>query len=212
MARLVTHAEVSAVPDGGTLHLTPDDQLTPLAEERARARGVHLDRSAGAEGGGPADPALVQEVLRRVTARLGGAASQLSAALAGEVLQALGGADPQDPPRAADASFSDIDYCAGVLEGQRRRVRQRAIITTTGRNRRGIVARLTAVIAEQGGDVLDLSQTLVGDYFTMILVVDTSALAGTFAAFKAAIEDAVRELSLQALVMHEDIVTSLQRV
>lgn len=207
MARLVTHAEVSAVSDGGTLQLDPDDQLTPLAEERARARGVHIDRSGAAPA---ADPGLVEEVLRRVTARLQGSSSspQLTHALAGEVLQALGSRPAPDQGQ----SFSDIDYCAGVLEQKRRRVRDRAVITTTGRNQRGIVARLTAIIAEQGGDILDISQTLVGDYFTMIVVVDTAGLSASFAAFKGAIEDATRELGVQALVMHEDIVTSLQRV
>lgn len=208
MARLVTHAEVSAVSDGGTLQLDPDDQLTPLAEERARARGVHIDRSGAAPA---ADPGLVEEVLRRVTARLQGSSSspQLTHALAGEVLQALGS---RPAPEDQGQSFSDIDYCAGVLEQKRRRVRDRAVITTTGRNQRGIVARLTAIIAEQGGDILDIAQTLVGDYFTMIVVVDTAGLSASFAAFKGAIEDATRELGVQALVMHEDIVTSLQRV
>ena len=41
------------------------------------------------------------------------------------------------------------------------------MLTATGRNQKGIVARLTTVIAELGGDILDISQTLVGDYFTM---------------------------------------------
>ena len=47
---------------------------------------------------------------------------------------------------------------------------------------------MTARIAELGGDILDISQTLVGDYFTMIVVVDTATLDVAFADFKAAME------------------------
>ncbi len=53
----------------------------------------------------------------------------------------------------------------------------RAVVTTTGKNKRGIVANIAQAIAEAGGDIVDISQTLVSDYFTMIIVVDTSALA-----------------------------------
>lgn len=183
MSRLVTHAEVSALPDGGTLFLDPEDQLTPLAEERAQARGIHISR-----GGAEALPQegsvqFVEELVRRVVERLGP------------------GAVP-----------TDLDRCTSMLEQERRRVRRRAVVTSTGRNRPGIVARVTAIIAEQGGDILDISQTLVGEYFTMILVVDTAALSSSFEQFKAALLDASRELGVQMMVMHEDIVTSLQRV
>ena len=49
----------------------------------------------------------------------------------------------------------------------------RAVVTTTGKNQRGIVARIAQAIADAGGDIVDISQTLVSDYFTMIIIVDT---------------------------------------
>ena len=88
----------------------------------------------------------------------------------------------------------------------------RAVLTTTGRNTKGIVARVTARIAELGGDILDISQTLVGDYFTMIVVVDAATLDVPFADFKAAMEAEVQSMGLQAMMMHEDVVNSLHRV
>ena len=71
---------------------------------------------------------------------------------------------------------------------------------------------MTGRIAELGGDILDISQTLVGDYFTMIVVVDTATLDVPFAEFKAAMERAVQDMGLQAMMMHEDVVNSLHRV
>ena len=90
--------------------------------------------------------------------------------------------------------------------------RSRAVITVTGRNRKGIVARLTAVIAEQGGDILDIAQTLVGEFFTMLVIVDIAELAVSFADFKAAIQATTEQLGAQAILMHEDLVRSLHRV
>src|SRR5439155_12601475 len=89
---------------------------------------------------------------------------------------------------------------------------KRAVVTTTGRNQKGMVAKIAQAIADAGGDILDISQTLVAGYFTMIIVVDTSGLAVTFAEFKARLQQAVGALGAECLVMHEDVVNALQRV
>jgi len=88
----------------------------------------------------------------------------------------------------------------------------RAVVTTTGKNQRGIVARIAQAIADAGGDIVDISQTLVSDYFTMIIIVDTGALSVSFAEFKAKLERTVATAGAECLVMHEDIVNALQRV
>ena len=67
----------------------------------------------------------------------------------------------------------------------------RAVVTTTGKNQRGIVAKIAQAIADAGGDIVDISQTLVSDYFTMIIIVDTGALAVSFAEFKTRLERTV---------------------
>jgi ACT domain-containing protein len=88
----------------------------------------------------------------------------------------------------------------------------RAVVTTTGKNQRGIVAHIAQAIADAGGDIVDISQTLVSDYFTMIIIVDTSALAVSFAEFKRRVEQAVAAHGAQCLVMHEAVVNALQRI
>jgi len=88
----------------------------------------------------------------------------------------------------------------------------RAVVTTTGKNQRGIVARIAQAIADAGGDIVDISQTLVSDYFTMIIIVDTVALSVSFAEFKAKLERTVATSGAECLVMHEDVVNALQRV
>ena len=88
----------------------------------------------------------------------------------------------------------------------------RAVVTTTGKNQRGIVANIAQAIADAGGDIVDISQTLISDYFTMIIIVDTSALAVSFAEFKARLERTVSATGAECLVMHEDVVNAIQRV
>ena len=88
----------------------------------------------------------------------------------------------------------------------------RAVVTTTGKNQRGIVAKIAQAIADAGGDIVDISQTLVSDYFTMIIIVDIGSLSVSFAEFKAKLERTVATAGAECLVMHEDIVNALQRV
>ena len=88
----------------------------------------------------------------------------------------------------------------------------RAVVTTTGKNQRGIVARIAQAIADAGGDIVDISQTLVSDYFTMIIIVDIGSLSVSFAEFKAKLERTVATAGAECLVMHEDVVNALQRV
>ena len=88
----------------------------------------------------------------------------------------------------------------------------RAVVTTTGKNQRGIVAKIAQAIADAGGDIVDISQTLVSDYFTMIIIVDTGALSVSFAEFKTRLERTVSATGAECLVMHEDVVNAIQRV
>jgi ACT domain-containing protein len=114
--------------------------------------------------------------------------------------------EPARPPAAPSA-----EVCAACAEAERRRG-QRAVVTTTGKNRRGIVANIAQAIAAAGGDILDIAQTLAGDFFTMIIVVDVSALELPFAEFKSKLVASVEALGAHCLVMHEEIVNALQRV
>jgi len=109
-----------------------------------------------------------------------------------------------------DASPSSLSSV--VPAEPRPRAQSRAVVTTTGKNQRGIVAHIAQAIADAGGDIVDIAQTLVSDYFTMIIIVDTSALAVPFAEFKRRVEQAVAAHGAQCLVMHEAVVNALQRI
>lgn len=206
MPRFVTHAEIARVSDEGVFYLEEGAELTPLAEERAAARRIEIRRT-----GNPAlaaDPKELEEAARRVLSRLGPVDKETAQRVVAEVVATIA-------PGQSDAVVglpATADYCTAYLEGERRRNRRRAVLTATGRNQKGIVARLTTVIAELGGDILDISQTLVGDYFTMLVIVDIGELGTSFEQFKEALTQAARERGVQTILMHEDLVTSMHRV
>ncbi|HLK89110.1 MAG TPA: ACT domain-containing protein [Polyangia bacterium] len=152
---------------------------------------------------------LVAEVTRQV------AAEAQRSEREGPIASTERGSPARSPSREGEGTLSGFpgknDLCASCAEDARRRG-PRAVITTTGKNQRGIVAKIAQAIAEAGGDIVDIAQTLVSDYFTMIIVVDTAGLEVSFAEFKKRLTGAVSALGAECLVMHEEIVNALQRV
>ena len=88
----------------------------------------------------------------------------------------------------------------------------RAIVTVIGRDRVGIIASVCSLLSQHNVNVLDISQTLLQEYFTMIMLVDTSKATVDFAALAALLEEAGREQDLSIRVNREDIFDSMHRI
>jgi ACT domain-containing protein len=206
MPRVVSHAEVEAVPEGGVLHVDGDALVTPLARERAVARRVQIELGAATP-----PPSLVRQVARQVVARLPQAPPDVIEAVVAEILDNVDRAPGERFPIGGPESPS-IDICAACLESERARTRARAVLTVTGRNQRGIAAAVTTQLAALEADILDISQTLVADFFTMLVVFDTRSLVVPFDEARARLESELGALGMRAAVMHEDVLSTLHRV
>ena len=86
-----------------------------------------------------------------------------------------------------------------------------AIVTAVGRNQPGVLAAITAKIAEQKGNVNDVSQKVVEGYFHMILTVELEPGA-SFDAFKTALECLSSPEDFAVRVMNERIFRFMHRV
>jgi len=86
-----------------------------------------------------------------------------------------------------------------------------AIVTAVGRNRPGVLAELTAVIAQRGGNVHDVSQKVVEGFFHMILTVELPQGAA-FDEFKTALECMGNPDSFAVRVMNERVFRFMHRV
>ena len=88
----------------------------------------------------------------------------------------------------------------------------RAIITVIGKARKGIIAGVSTVLADNGINILDISQTIMQGYFTMMMLVDLSDMKFSLAELSPLLEDEGRELGVSIKVQHEDIFQSMHRI
>jgi len=124
---------------------------------------------------------------------------------------------PRVEPTALGSGGGDVAQAVrDVLEAQEvRSASVRAVITATGINHPGIVARISTVVSEFGGDILEISQTIVQDLFTMIVIVDLTAeyKRGTsFKGFKERVMTEAGKLGIHIAVIHEDMLKAMHRV
>ena len=88
----------------------------------------------------------------------------------------------------------------------------RAIVTVIGKDHVGIIADVTALLAQYGVNVLDISQTVLQEYFTMIMLVDASQCTVPFADLARALDEAGTQRSLQIRARREDIFNAMHRI
>ncbi len=88
----------------------------------------------------------------------------------------------------------------------------RAIITVLGADRTGIIAGVTAQLAELNINILDISQTTMQDLFTMIMLVDIRNSDKNLHEVIERLEEAGRKLNVQVRMQHEDIFNSMHRI
>ena len=88
----------------------------------------------------------------------------------------------------------------------------RAIVTVIGKDRVGIIADVTALLAQYGVNVLDISQTVLQEYFTMIMLVDASQCTVPFADLARTLDEAGTLRGLQIRAQREDIFNAMHRI
>ncbi len=88
----------------------------------------------------------------------------------------------------------------------------RAIVTVIGKDRVGIIADVTALLAQYGVNVLDISQTVLQEYFTMIMLVDASQCTVPFADLARTLDAAGTQRDLQIRAQREDIFNAMHRI
>ena len=88
----------------------------------------------------------------------------------------------------------------------------KAIVTVVGKDQVGIIAAVCAQLASFNVNVLDISQTVMQGYFTMMMMVDVSAAKLPLAELVTRLEDKGREMGLSIRLQREDIFEAMHRV
>lgn len=88
----------------------------------------------------------------------------------------------------------------------------RAIVTVVGKDKVGIIAGVCTMLAGYNVNVLDIRQTVMQDYFTMMMIVDVSASTLPVAKLAMELEEKGKEMDLSIRLQREDIFDAMHRV
>ncbi len=88
----------------------------------------------------------------------------------------------------------------------------KAFITVIGKDKVGIIYRVASVLEECQVNILDINQTLLQEYFTMIMLVDLSLMEIDFEELKRKLETTAKEVAVSIKIQHEDIFHSMHKI
>ena len=87
-----------------------------------------------------------------------------------------------------------------------------AVVTVVGKDGVGIVAKVSSECAKYGANIADISQSVLSDYFAMIMIVNIDKLNVEFTSFVDAMQKLGDEMGLSISAMHEDIFNSMHKI
>ena len=88
----------------------------------------------------------------------------------------------------------------------------KAIVTVVGKDRVGIIASVCTKLAQYNVNVMDISQTVMQGYFTMMMVVEVSTCNVPLSELVTGMEQLGREMGLSIRVQREDIFEAMHRI
>ena len=88
----------------------------------------------------------------------------------------------------------------------------KAIITVLSTDREGIIAQVSGKLYEHGINILDISQTVLGSYFTMVMLVDLSKMKVSFKEMTSLLEKMGEELGMEIRMQRSEIFDAMHRV
>jgi ACT domain-containing protein len=87
-----------------------------------------------------------------------------------------------------------------------------AIITVVGSDRVGIIARVSAFLAERNINIEDISQTILSGNFVMMMMVDLSQSAKSLEAVKTELSGIGKDMNVSISLMHEGVFSAMHRI
>lgn len=88
----------------------------------------------------------------------------------------------------------------------------KAVITVIGKDSVGIIAAVSQECAKFGGNIVDISQSVMREYFAMIMLVEIDELSVPFSGFATSLKALGEGRGLEIHAMHEDIFNSMHRI
>jgi len=88
----------------------------------------------------------------------------------------------------------------------------KAVITVVGKDRVGIIAAVSTALADNNVNILDISQTILQGFFTMIMLAELDSERLAIPALQDILNAVGERLGMQVRVQHEEIFTAMHRI
>ena len=88
----------------------------------------------------------------------------------------------------------------------------RAVVTVTGKDKKGISSKISAFLSEKNANIEDISQTILGEYFAMIMLVDLSEATEELSALAKECSELGKKIGMSVYMQHEDIFNAMHNV
>ena len=129
-----------------------------------------------------------------------------------EVIKDLGSsATPENVKEAVRKKIESISK-GGYQFEQGEITSGRIILTAFGLNKPGIVAGVTKALGDSQCDIEDLSQRIMGDFFTMIMIIDISSSPKDLKEIQELMAEIAGQLKIKIYLQHEDVFRYMHRV
>lgn len=89
---------------------------------------------------------------------------------------------------------------------------KKAIITVIGKDKVGIIYGVTKILSDNNINILDISQTILQDMFTMMMIVDIENASNSFEVLSANLENEGKALGVDIRIQLESIFESMHRI
>jgi len=91
-------------------------------------------------------------------------------------------------------------------------MKDKVIVTVVGKDKVGIIAGVTAALARAGVNILDISQTIMQDFFTMIMICDMAQATMGLSELKSVMEEEGNKIGVKITVQHEEVFQFMHRI
>lgn len=88
----------------------------------------------------------------------------------------------------------------------------KAVVTVIGRDCVGIIAEVSAECAKYNANIVDITQSVLKDYFAMIMLVEIDNMKTDFSSFQKELSLLGERRGLDVRAMHEDIFNTMHRI
>lgn len=127
-------------------------------------------------------------------------------------IQELG--DSANPDAVKNVVAKAVDKMSATLESNQSLAEDsgRIILTSFGANHPGIVAAITAELSNNRCNILDISQKILNEYYTMIMVIDISDTTCSFSDLQTKMNSVAGQIGCKVYLQHENVFKSMHRI